>query len=278
MTRASNSDRKSRMQRIKDKLARTNLGGGGAYWKPKQGRNVIRILPGVGDMDDFFWQTVGRHYIPDTQRNYVCPVFTIGDEDEDVHCPICEFVNALYNAGDKDSKELAGKLRFRKQFWMNVIDRENEDKGPQIYTPGVTIFKMLAGLVTDPDYGEIYDQDDGLDITITRTGTGLETEYELRAKRKDSPLGTSDQIDEWLEKAIDLSVVELTDDPTEDKEIMGDDAVVAIMPYGRIKKEFDQLDVAPEEEATDPFPDDDDDEEDVRAVISKRRKRRKRRP
>jgi hypothetical protein len=271
------------MDRIKEKLAKTNLGGRGDYWKPKQGRNVIRILPGVGDMGDFFWQSVGKHYIPETQRSYVCPIFTIGDEDEDAACPICEFVDELYKAGDKDSKELAGKLRVRKQFWMNIIDRENEDKGPQIYTPGVTIFKMVASYYTDPDYGEIDDVEEGLDITIKRAGTGLDTEYELLPKRKSSPLHKDYKlIDEWLDSAIDLSVVELTEDPAEDKEMMGDDAVVSIMPYERIKKEFEQLDVMPEEESDDPFPEDEDDEdeddeEDVRAVINKRRSRRSRR-
>lgn len=269
---------KTRLDRVRERLAKEKLGGKGNYWKPKQGRNVIRVLPGVGDMEDFFWQDVGRHYPPDTQFSFVCPEFTLGEDD--AACPICEFVNELYRAGDDDSKELAKKLRVRRQFWMNIIDRNDEDRGPQIFTPGVTVFGSIASMVNDPDYGEVYDVDDGLDIIIKRDGTGLATEYHVQSRRKSTPLSKTDsQIDDWLEAAIDLSVVELTDDPSEDKDLLVDGVVVSVMPYDRIKADFERLDVASdiEEEDNPPFSGDEDDEDEVRKTISKRRSTRRRR-
>ena len=259
--------RQDRLAKVRDKLAKTDFGGSGNYWKPKQGRNIIRILPGVGDMEDFFWQDVGKHYPPDSNRSFVCREFTLGEP-----CPICEFVQELYDAGDEASKTLAGKIRCRKQFWMNIIDRANEDKGPQIFTPGPMIFKQVASLIGDPDYGEIYDEYEGLDLIISRTGTGLDTEYDVNSRRKESPLADNDDIiDEWLDAAKDLSVVELSDNPAEDRAAGGGDAVVFVLSYERLESEFTALDVEGDPKVDLPFPEDDNDSKRTRrAVVGKR--------
>jgi hypothetical protein len=273
MARAS-SDRSDRIARVRKKLANTDIGGQSGGWSPKSGRNVIRILPGVGDMDDFFWQDVGKHYPPESRRSFTCPKFTIGAE-----CPICDFVDTLYRAGDESSKQLASKLRRQKKFWMNVIDREDEESGPKIFRNcGPMIFKQIAALVQDPDYGEmLYDEYEGLDLIITKTGEKLNTEYAVQARRKASPLHEDDDvIDEWMEDAKDLSVVELSDDPEEDAELMGDDTVVSVMPYERLKAEFELLDLGDDEEEEElPF-EDDDEEDEVQAAIKRRRERGKR--
>lgn len=264
----SKSDRSKRLEAVKKKLASTNYGGSGGYWKPKQGRNVIRILPGVGEMEDFFWQDVGRHYLPNISKSFTCLSFTIGEE-----CPICEFVDGLYKAGDEESKKLAGEMRVRRQFWMNIINRADteEDASPLIFTPGPMIFKQVASLIQDPDYGDaVFDPDEGLDLIITRTGEMLNTEYDVKARRNESPLSEDpDLIDKWLEEAKDLSVVELTDDVSEDAELLGDDVVVTVLPYDRLKEEFEALDASPEDE--DDLPPFDDDEEELEKVIRRKR-------
>lgn len=278
--RLSSNDRQSRLDAIRKKLASTDFGGGSRnYWKPKVGRNTIRILPAVDDMGDFFWVDVGKHFLQNN-KTYICPEFTLGEP-----CPICEFVKELYSAGDAESKTLAGNIGRRKQFWMNIIDRDNEDAGVQLFTPGALIFKAIASIIGDPDYGDIFDEDDGTDIVITRTGLGrTDTRYEVMARRKSSPLSHDpDLIDKWIESALDLSPVELSDDPEEDASFVSDKqgtliAPVAVMPYARIKEEFEGSDVDKEEEDVDethPFPN--DDTESVRATIRRRRTRRSRR-
>jgi hypothetical protein len=276
--RSASGDREDRLAAVRKKLKETDMGGDRGFWKPKQGRNIVRILPGVGEMDMFFWQDVGKHYIPGSRRSYTCPSFTLGDP-----CPICEFVGELYDDGSDASKALAKDLRVRKQFWMNIVLRGKEDMGPLIYTPGVTVFRSISGMISDPDYGEIYDPYEGVDVTISREGTGVDTKYEVRAKRRESPLHEDeDVIDEWLdEKAKDLSVVELTDNPGDDEDLM-QDAVVYVYPYGRLAELFEELDVAVEEEDDEeetPFPDEDEEEESParRAIRKKRAERSKRR-
>jgi len=177
-----------------DKIQSVDLGTSG-FWKPPQGMSTVRILPPVGDMEYFFME-VGQHYVGG--QNYMCPnLCTEGKEG----CPLCDVNEVLYKAGEKDA---ASQYRVRRSFWMNIIVRGSEGDGPQIFTPGVTIFRTIASIISDPDYGDVTDLDEGFDIKVVRDGTGLSTKYETRAVRNPSELGDDAQIEEWLEKATDL--------------------------------------------------------------------------
>jgi hypothetical protein len=269
----SKVSREERLAKLREKLGSTDLGGmSQRFWSPTEGRNVIRVLPAVGDMD-FFFQTVGRHYLPNKETVY-CPQFT---SEKELPCPICDLVNELYAAGDKASKELASNIRVSKRYWMNVIDRDNEDAGPLIFTPGVTVMNALASYINDPDYGDIFDEVDGLDMIIERTGKGLSTEYQVKASRKSTLLSDDDElIDEWIEKAHDLTWVEVSMDSDEDADLSGD-AVVFLQPYDRIKAEhnldFDDEDLEdedPEEE------EEEEAEDEVKKDVKKRQSTRRR--
>jgi hypothetical protein len=190
-----------------------------------------------GEEVSFFFQEVGRHYsLPDDSSEF-CPLFTTAGEYE---CPICDLVGELYKSGDKDR---ARKLRVRKGYWVNVIVRDPDDKGgttpdekggPRIYTPGVTVFKYFQGILTNPDYGEFYDPYAGVDLVIERKGEGLDTEYNVTPRRDSSPIHVNeDLMEQWLDEAIDLSWVMLSDDPAEDQK-NSEDAVVILLPYDRL--------------------------------------------
>lgn len=233
--------RQDRLALLRDKLKHTDMGGGGSagFWSPKEGRSVIRILPEAGEME-YFFQEVGRHnFPPDNKKSVYCPKFTSHNA---LPCPVCEIVDDLYK-GDKALQAMAGNLRVRKSYWMNVIVRGTkegeEDSGPFIYTPGQTVFSSVAALISDPDYGDIMSPTEGLDIIVERTGQGLQTEYQVKPRRNSSPLSNDEkQIDDWLAKARDLTWVEVGDDPEQDKEL-GKGHSLYLLPYDRIVKEFD---------------------------------------
>ena len=234
--------RADKLQALREKLATTDMGTSSGFMRLDEGLNQVRILPEVGDMG-FFFQAVGTHRFDDGTTVY-CPKFT---SEGDLDCPICELVDELYQAGDKASRALAGKLRVRRKFWMNVIDRANESRGPLILTAGVTIFSPIAALVNDPEYGFIYDVEDGTDVKIRREGTGLDTTYDVIAARKESPLSDDDElVEDWLASARDLSFVELSDDPEEDDDLKGNHAVW-VLPYDRILEEHNLDDAVAEE-------------------------------
>jgi hypothetical protein len=256
-------NRQERLAALRDKFKTLDLGSGGAgFWSPKVGDNPIRILPEVGDMD-FFFQPVGRHTFPtagNDRRFVYCPKFT---SEGELDCPVCEIVDDLYKAGDVASKKMAGELRVRKMFWMNIVNREDESAGPLIFTPGVQVFSAITNIIGDPEYGDIFDIDDGIDIVVKRTGTGLNTEYQVVPRRASTPLGNKSQIQEWVDKARDLSYMEVSEDPEEDRELSSGHALY-VLPYDRIVQEFDLDNLSLED-----F-DEEEDKEEV-AVVSKRK-------
>jgi hypothetical protein len=244
-----------KLAKLREKLKNVDTGSHG-FWSPKDGRNVIRILPEVGDMK-FFYQQVGRHNMPDDNKTYwYCPSFT---SEGEFPCPICEMVESLYKSKDKSSRAMAGELRVRKMFWMNVIDRDNENAGPMIYTPGIQVFSAISSLINDPDYGIIYDLEDGIDLVITRKGSGLDTKYSVNPKRDSTKLHADQKVvNGWVAKAKDLSYVVVSDDPDEDRDLSAGHAVY-LAPYERIEQEFtdgapDMDDEDVEEEDTDEEP------------------------
>lgn len=159
---------------------------------------------------------------------------------------------------------------------MNVIPRDKEADGPAIYTPGPMVFQQIVAIINDPDYGDIFDEDEGLDLTITRKGKDMQTEYNVIPKRKSTPLHADpDKIEEWYDKAADLSYIELSENPEEDKKLSEGHAVY-LLPYDRIVCEY-----TPEMLSDEPDEDDDDEEEEVeqhpaRRAIAERRARRSR--
>ena len=251
----SKMSRADRLAAVREKLAKTDLrGGGGGFFSPKDGRSIIRILPEVGEMQ-FFYQQVGTHMLPgtDNRKQFYCPNFTSEGEFD---CPICDYVEELRKSGDKASLALSSTLRVKRKFWMNVIDRENESAGPQIFTPGVMVFSQISSLISDPDYGDIFDTKSGIDLIIEKKGKGLDTEYQVKPRRDSTPLHEDEKmVEEWLSKAKDLTPVEVSDDPEEDKDLTKGH-ILFILPYERLEREFeatsDQEDVdedEPEEEA-----------------------------
>jgi len=227
--------REERLAALRAKVATIDLGGSAGFWTAKAGRNQIRILPEVGEMG-FFFQSVGKHFMPpDRKKTIYCPKFT---SDGELDCPVCDYVDELYKSGDKAAKELAGELRVKKSFWMNIIDRSNEKAGPQIYTPGVTVFSAISSLIGDPDYGDIYDVEEGLDIVVEKTGEKLDTEYQVKTRRQSTPLSEDPElVEKWLKDAKDISYVEVSEDPEEDRTLAGKHALF-VLPYDRISKEF----------------------------------------
>lgn len=232
---ATKLTKQDRLANLRDKLSKIKLSGSAGFFTPKEGLNTIRIMPAVGSMDAFFVQ-VGVHVLTeDGKKREYCPAeITDGQEP----CPICEAVNTLYKAGDAASKAMAKQLRKQRTFWMNIIDRGNESAGPLIFTPGVKIFGQLANLVNDPDYGDVVDPDNGFDLVIDRKGTGMDTEYDVRARRNPSTLGDDESVESWMNSAKDLTPVVLTEDASEDKDVTSS-ATLWYKPYSRLQDEFD---------------------------------------
>lgn len=160
-------------------------GGDKDYIELKEGKNVVRILPGHPNMDAFYEEvyyhrkSVGRK----KSVNVIC--LNHGDSNAD-DCPICTALEEVRRSRDKGDKQIWSEQRPKARFFMNAIDRT--DNSPKILACGISVMKQILGFVTDEEYGDILDVQEGTDLIITRTGEGLDTEYDVKARRNSSPV------------------------------------------------------------------------------------------
>lgn len=112
--------------------------------------------------------------------------------DRKAKCPICDFVDSLLKSEDPKEVEVGKKVRAKKKLcaWVFKLkspqDVEPEDDKPRIMTFGQTVESQLLTYFLDPDYGDFTDPKTGRNITITRTGKDLNTEYSVRPRPKTS--------------------------------------------------------------------------------------------
>ena len=144
---------------------KNNGKAGGSFWRPKDGTQVIRIVPTVdGDPFKDYW----FHYNlgPDQRGGLLCPKKNHGD-----NCPICDFKDQLWKdfneTQDQDTMKLAKDLSPRQRFFSPVMVRTEEAEGIRIWGYGKEAYTSLLNLVLNPEYGDITDVDDGTDLTLT---------------------------------------------------------------------------------------------------------------
>jgi len=210
-----------------------NNSGGSTFVTIKDGRNQVRILPPREDMDSFAVEAwvhygVGKSGTDKKGKMVVCPKTT----NENNPCPVCELSKQLYGMSKKkDDKAMKEAKQFnrKKRVYYNALDKADvltdfelredpKDKDKQIWfnkktdeqeTPvkvlgtGIGVYKDLIKIIIDPEYGDITDPEEGLDIIITKSGSGqFNTEYEVKSVRKESAIEFAD----WEEHLNDLSV------------------------------------------------------------------------
>lgn len=121
-------------------------------------------------------------------------------------CKACRKANDLRATGNPADFEMAKQLGASKRVYSNVIVRSQPQRGPVIWAFGKGIHDDLVALGTTDGWGD-YSQvtDEGYDIVIHRTGTGMSTRYKLTGSRDCTPLSDDvAQVRMWLEMLHDL--------------------------------------------------------------------------
>lgn len=185
----------------------------GDYFTTKEGKNRIRILPSWTSKGPhagrFFFKGI-LHYgfkVEGRGRAFPCLIMF----DEHAACPSCAFAEALKDNGSEELDKIAQRVRSKSKYYVNVLDRKNPANKIQIYGMTRTMMRTLRGYLQDPDYGDITDPEEGRDLTIEKTGSGLATKYEIRISPKTSPIG----IEDWKTQLHKLSKVVI--DPIDKK-------------------------------------------------------------
>jgi len=146
------------IKKMKAKLAQSKQRGkGGMFWKPKDGKQDIRIVP-TADGDPFknyfFHYNVG-------EQGFLCPKRNFNED-----CAVCDFAHQLYKDGDEESIKMAKEISAKQRFFSPVIVRGDEDAGIKVYGYSKTVYEEFLGLVLNPDFGDITDVDNGVDLTL----------------------------------------------------------------------------------------------------------------
>jgi len=176
-------------------------------YKIRDGKNLIRILPPTWDEARHYGYDIWVNYsVGVDNQSYLSLSKMKGEKD-----PLAEARREAERDGDK---KLSKELQPRQRILMWVIDRNEEDEGPQLLAAPFTVDKALAALSFDEDTKEVIYLDDpkeGCDVRFYREGTGLKTDYPAEKMRilKPSPLHPDKgQAKEWLEYIADNPVPE----------------------------------------------------------------------
>lgn len=196
------------MQQYLKQESEKSEGSGVYWWSIPTGMSSVRILPP--------WDPTGRVALPVymhpiefkgegmsfTKYNWTCVGKTF-----DKSCPICEGLNQLAASGVDIQKWEAN----RRQFYFNAIvmydPTYDEAKGTGT-APGThvlmkapkTIYDWVITQITNPMVGDITSITNGIDVYITRAGSGLGTTYTPTF----SPDGRKPIPQEYLDKITEL--------------------------------------------------------------------------
>lgn len=154
------------------------------FMQLEDGDNLVRFRS--DDNGDFYFET-GYHYIKQGKDKVAVVCNKLHDGSE---CYLCDVVDALYKGKDKGDKELAKDLQAKARIFFCVVDRS--DGKTKILGTGNSIFKDLLKYFSDEDWGDLTDPKTGHDVVITKSGTGMDTEYAVMPKPKTTPLGVDD--------------------------------------------------------------------------------------
>lgn len=198
---------KKAQQELQTRMTR---GGGPSmkFWKPKEGINKIRILPGWADEGAFagqFWREVHQHWnLSENSGPVLCPKKTPFASD-DKECPVCDLVDSLREKkGDVAAQELARDLRAKVAYLLSVVDLSDAvytakdtaewakerpdsecpfevgDPKVQCYAATSTISEQIFNIVMSNNL-DITDREVGHNIILTKIGNKdrLKTRYTL---------------------------------------------------------------------------------------------------
>lgn len=170
------------------------------FWKPKLGKQVVRIVPRKDNKDYPFYEIPFHQYNVFKKSVYSLEAF--GEND-----PVVQLVKELYEENTEEAKELAKKIRPRTKYFAQVVVRNEESMGVRLWEFNKTTYEKLLTIMSDEDFGNIEDIVSGTDLTVEGYNDTIkigkkEVKYiavNITPKRNTSPLSSEEeQLKGWL--------------------------------------------------------------------------------
>jgi hypothetical protein len=199
-TAADNSRKAKEGTRDYDRIIKQGI----PMFKPKEGENCIRIMPGTWGEPDWDYVFHSHFNIGPDDGQYLCPA-KMNDEP----CACCD---AKLECTDPEE---ADELSPRKGALCWIIDRDSEKTGPQVWAiPFTKVRNEILLRSTDKRSGEpilIDDPEEGYDIVFTREGTKKTTQYKgVEISRDPSPLCENEKTQaKWLDYITENSLPDI---------------------------------------------------------------------
>lgn len=189
-------------QALRDKAITVSRG---VFWTPVVGANHIRILPPADYLTNpeatFFFDAVLHHGFKDEDaRRRALPCLRYhSDSGED--CPACIVEEWVMANGTPPQQDVVQNMQGRPRTYYNIIYRQGEFPNVQIWGSSAKIRDDIIAQLDVPGFEGMLDPEEGNDIVLTRTGTGMQTRYRVDPMTKASSVGVPD----WQTKAFDLA-------------------------------------------------------------------------
>ena len=144
---------KARLEGLKSNSTKST-----SLWKPKPGKNLVRIVPYSHSPENPFIELYFHYGM--NNKTYISPS-SFGRPD-----PIVEFATKLKKSGDKEQWKKGRTLEPKMRTYVPILVRGEESEGVKFWGMGKQVYQELLGIIADPDYGDITDLKNGRDITV----------------------------------------------------------------------------------------------------------------
>ncbi len=190
-------------------------GGASDLWKPKDGKQLIRILPLGGALPPdwkmpFPMLASGVHprMGESLQDSVICPKLTYGRA-----CPICNFVWKLWGSNNPEDKALSKQMRAYKRVLANVLVLNELDKGVQKFAFGKKLLERIMSYLSAEDTKQVLHPELGSNFILEKRQLDGYANYDTsRFENRIAPL--SSLYPNWRAEIHDLKkeIVEKTHD------------------------------------------------------------------
>jgi len=185
----------------------------GEFWKPKEGRNKILMLPSLEEWGtNYPWVETAGHYTGgkdamaslglDNRPDEIPMVVGCAKFHEKRPCELDNFVSKLFKSKHARDKKLAKALKMTFGAYANIVDL-SAPKVARPYRFGKTIRNQLLAAIEDGDH--FYDPDALMMIIIRKIKKGKqvwEVDYDVRVQSK-KVIGKLKK--RWFKTMTDLS-------------------------------------------------------------------------
>lgn len=191
---------KEEMTKMKNAL------GSGKWFKPKDGKNQIRILPPWSKEGKWAFALALHYGFKDEEgRDRAHPCMK---QWKGVRCPACDMLSLLKKVDG--AEKIVEKMNPKTKYYVNLIDRKVGDDKVFIYGLSAKLLNEILAYDDDEDYGNVTDPEEGYDFVLEKTGSGLTTRYAIRIKPKTTAAGDFEELFNLDEEVPnDISVLEL---------------------------------------------------------------------